>query len=93
MSRRFDVPYWRKEINEALQLVRMEYPAGCLAWLKVTNPERIKELKATVEAARAAFLEEDRGRLARALQMYLREHFQVFETFRRSTAKGEPSDG
>jgi len=78
----FDIPYWQGRIREAQQVVAAEYPAGCLDWLKETEPETIQELRARVDVLKQAFLRQNVKWLSRELVSYQSAHFTVFERHR-----------
>lgn len=82
----FDLPHWKAKIDEARRLVMDDYPAGCLEWLKVHDPARLERLRATLEEAKAAYLEGNPKSLGKALNAYIRIHFQTFQKFRNRAA-------
>ena len=67
-----------KMIQAAYHSVKGAYPAGCLAWLQDNDPNRITELRATIEAAKRAYLEGNPGTLQAALKNYKIEHAKTF---------------
>jgi len=70
-----------KMIEATLRSVRKEYPAGCLTWLRETDPSRIGELKALIPPVKAAFLAVDPAALKQALRTYHREHLRTFGAY------------
>lgn len=70
-----------KMIEGTLCSVRTEYPAGCLTWLRETNPARIGELKALIPPVKAAFFAADPVALKQELRTYHREYLRTFGAF------------
>lgn len=81
----FDPLSWRAKIKEAFSQITEAYPAGCLDWLRKSDPGRISELKATVKEAERAYLAKNAQELQAALDAYRRAHQLVFEEFRRKS--------
>jgi hypothetical protein len=67
-----------KMIQAAYRSVKGAYPAGCFAYLQNNDPNRITELRATLEAAKRAYLDGDPGGLQTALRIYKTEHTKTF---------------
>jgi hypothetical protein len=69
-------------LKDAFDVVKEAYPAGCLDWLRENNPDRIDELKATVQEAKKAFVAQDAPALDAALTTYRNMHLEAFSAYR-----------
>jgi hypothetical protein len=83
----FDVPHWCANIRDVYLKVFDDYPAGCLDWLRHSDPGRIEKLKASVDEAKHAYLTQDATALDQALQGYLGLHLGVFAEYRTKREK------
>jgi len=79
-------------IRTAYHQVKRSYPAGCLDWLRIADPERVTELKGTVEAAKDAYLAGDLAALEKALKIYKGEHLKTYGHYLNAITGGYDGD-
>jgi hypothetical protein len=76
-----DVAHWHTRIENSYHQILELYPAGCLVWLKESDPGRVAALKAIVAEIKRAYTDRDSQGLDLALNSYRDSHLKMFAEF------------